>query len=439
MKIILLILLITLILRLFLSNLGFHVDILSIAGWGKWIYENGLKGFYENEVWIYSWPTQLPLANILYWLDYELYKKIGDLFVLISSTIANYRLAPTKFLWWFDFVKWFGGSLYKPTWFLVGYLKTIKFIAILSDLALATIIYFLAKRIDKNRAILLSGFYLFAPFSIYLSAIWGQYDQLTILLFFLSMIFLLKRWLYLAPVVLAISIGIKPTTLIFIPLFLWLYFKQNPSIKHILVGSVSVVVIFLYSTYLFTDNNIFEFIRRDLIKIVFQKAEFRVSTHSYNFWHILIGNRALPQDYPFLFIPAKIWGYAAFLYLNILAFKTLKKVSMENMFKAMFLIGAGGWLFLTNMLERYFFAGILSLLLLCIYQPKLLKYWVVLSLIYWINLYDSFWFPEIFNPLKEILIWQDGLVTRFLSLINIAIFIRVIMLIKPSLNWRLFK
>ena len=50
-----------LLLRLSLIPFGNNPDILTIAGWGKWIYENGPRGFYENTVWIYSWPTQAPL------------------------------------------------------------------------------------------------------------------------------------------------------------------------------------------------------------------------------------------------------------------------------------------------------------------------------------------------------------------------------------------
>jgi hypothetical protein len=41
-----------LLLRIVLSSLAFHGDIVTQAGWGKWIYENGVKGFYENNVWL---------------------------------------------------------------------------------------------------------------------------------------------------------------------------------------------------------------------------------------------------------------------------------------------------------------------------------------------------------------------------------------------------
>src|SRR5205823_4421553 len=133
-------------------------------------------------------------------------------------------------------------------------------------------------------------------------------------------------------------------------------------------------------TSVFTDKNLLDFVRNDLVRIVFYKAEFRVSTNSFNFWHIFIGNQAQNESLLFLFIPAKFWGYGGFALLNIFAFNVTKKLTWENLFKALFLVGAGSWLFMTNMLERYFFAGVTSLLILSIYQPRLFKYWLILSI-----------------------------------------------------------
>ncbi len=433
MKIVLVII-IALILRIFLLPTVIHVDMLSLAGWGEWIYKFGPMGFYKNEIWIYSWPTQSPLANIVFWLDFEFYKKIGDLFVLIASTIANYRLLPTKFLWWFDFVKWFGGSFYKDTPLLFGYLLTIKFIAVLADLSLALIIFLISKSFDKRKAVLFSAIYLFSPFSFYLSAIWGQYDQVGFLFALLSFIFLQKKWLYFAPIIFLVSILLKPTFLVFTPLFLYLYFKNKPNIIHLIFGFFSSFLFFIYTTAIFNDKNLYEFITKDLVRLVFYKAEFRVSTHSFNFWHILIGNKAMHQDSLFLFLPAKIWGWGIFMFLNILAFKITRHLTRENLIKALFLVGAGGWLFLTNMMERYFFAGVVSGLLLSVFYPKIFKYWLVMSIIFWINLYESWWFPAWLEPLRLILIWQDGFVTRLLSLINVFIFIKIMWLVYPEIQ-----
>lgn len=417
----------------------FHVDLFSIAGWGEWIYNNGAKNFYGHEIWVYSWPTQPPLANLVYAFGFILFENLNTLFVSIATFIALNHLAPTYFLWWFDFVRWFGGATLEATGYNYGYLISIKLLAILADITIALIIFALAKKRGFKWAGVLSTVYLISPFSWYLSSLWGQYDQLSYLFLLLSFILLTKRVLLLAPFVFALSVLLKPTSLIFVPLFLWIYFRQKPSLMTLLIGNIGTVVFSLYLTSLFTDKNLLEFIRGDLIRLVFYKAEFRVSTNSFNFWRILIGNVSLNQNYPFLLIPAKIWGYLAFVLLNLMAFRISSSVNFQNTFKAMFVIGAGSWLFMTNMMERYFFAGVISGLLVSIYNPQVFKYWLILSLTYWLNLYHSWWSPESLSALRNLLTFNEGIVTRIISLGNTMIFCKVTYDIYLSKDIRLFK
>lgn len=421
------------VLRLAITNLGFHDDLISITGWGDWLYKNGTKGFYSNNIWTYSWPTQPPLVNLLYGFNFHLYNTIESFLSSISYFIASNRLGAGHMPWLFDFVKWFGSQIfYLDTPFRVGNLVTMKLVAILADLGIGLIIFLVAQRKNINWGILLSIIYLLSPFSWYISSLWGQYDQLSALFLILSLILLLKRRLIISPLILFISIQLKPTSLIFIPLFIWIYWKHKPSARQIIISCVLLAVIFIYLITLFTDKNIFVFLHKDLIPRIFLKSEFRVSTNSFNFWHILIGNNALNSNTPFLLIPAQIWGWAIFLVFNIYAVKITKVLKLENIFIAMFLVGAGGWLFLTNMLDRYFFAGVVVLLFVSIYKKNLLKYWIILSLIFWMNLYSQWWFPSNLDLLHQLLVWQDGLLTRFLSLVNVVVFLRVVQLMLLS-------
>lgn len=318
-----------------------------------------------------------------------------------------------QFAWFLEFVKWFGTSLYKETPFINGFIISMKLIAILADLAIGIIIYFLAKG-NRNRLIY-PALYLFSPFSFYLSALWGQYDQTSFLFTLLTFLALYKRKLFLAATFFTISINLKPTSLILIPLFLWIFFKQNPKIHTILFSLLICITLVFSSIALFADKSTLLFIQNDLIPKIFFKSEFRLSTNSFNFWRILEGDMHYTQDYPFLFIPAKTWGYLAFLLLNIFAFKRLKTITLENIFTALFIVSAGSWLFVTNMLDRYFFTGIVSMLILCIYKPQLLKYWLVLSIIFWLNLFNHWWYPPSLDFLRQILMGYDWLVTKILS------------------------
>ncbi|MFH0937185.1 MAG: hypothetical protein V1808_02745 [Candidatus Daviesbacteria bacterium] len=416
--------------RWLLLQYGNHGDLLVNTAWGEWIYKYGAKGFYEAEGWIYSSPTQPPLINLLYGFNFYLYDRLQFLFTTMGVLIANYHLIPTKMIWFFDFTKWFGMSFYQDTPFRIGALISMKLLAVFSDILIGVIIYSLAKKMTPTRAIWWVAAYLFMPVSWYLSALWGQYDQISFLFLLITFLMLEKKLFIFAPVFLAVSIGFKPTSLIFIPLFLFLYFKLKPNIKEILISLILATLTILGPIMLFADKNMLGFIAQELIPRIFFKSEFRVSTNAFNFWHILIGDQALNQNTLFLFIPAKIWGWGAFIILNIFTFLKIKQINKQNIFEAMFLIGIGSWLFLTNMLDRYIFSGLIVLLIFSIYQPKIFKYWLILAIIFCLNLFNHWWFPNNLQFLKDLMIWQDSLITRALSFINLITFVWIIYYLK---------
>lgn len=417
---------IALIFRLIIAVGVAHVDLLSQAEWGDWIFKFGSIGFYNFEIWTYSWPNHPPLASLLYGFDKFIYANIFlEIFRFFNFNIIPH-LAPGHMIWWFDFIKWFDTNLYDSTYIKSGYLLILKLFPILADLAIAFVIFRLA-------SIFWSVIYLLSPFSFYLSAVWGQTDGISFLFLLLCFLCLYKKWSLGAIILFVLSVHIKPTSLIFLPLLIFMIFKFRINFKGVVLGIIISCILTYLIISVFTNENIIHFTNVYLFPKVVHRAEFRVSTNSFNFWHILIGNAPFGQDFKFIFIPAKIWGYGVFIFINLLAFRLLSKRGMENIFKGMFLVSFGGWLFLTNMLERYAFAGVVSLFFYSIYNPKILRYWIPLSLIFWINLYHGWWFPNWLNPLHDILVWQDGLVTRILSLVNVLIFIRILRITRLNL------
>lgn len=419
--------------RLVLTPIGFHIDLLSNAYWGNWIYEKGTLGFYDNTVWVYAWPTQPPLANLLFAFSIYSYVQLLEFFRWFSSYVVPH-LAPGHMLWWFDFVIWFDKAHYPESYIKVGYFIALKLMAILADIGIAGVLFWLGKKANYYRGVVIAAIYLFSPFSWYLSAIWGQYDQIGFFLLLLAILFCVKRYFVLAPALLVLSISLKPTSLIFGPLFIFIYLRYKPKLIEVVLAFILCVYILFTTARVFTDKEIFHFYTHDLVTKVIYKSGFRVSTNAFNFWHILIGNKAYSAETLFLLVPANYWGYLMFLIVNVLAFKKVAKKSWEGIFGGLTIVGLGGWLFLTNILDRYFFAGIVFLLFLTIYNPRLLKYWGIISLIFWLNLYHGFWFPESFERLRLLLIWNDNLATRILALINVVVFIRIILLIK---DWEL--
>src|SRR3989304_7936565 len=101
----------------------------------------------------------------------------------------------------------------------------------------------------------------------------------------------------------------------------------------------------------------------------------------------------------------------------------IKSLNYKTIFNSLFIIGAGSWLFLTNMLDRYFFAGVVGGLFVTMHHPKLFKYWLITSLIFGLNLYRGWWFPESLGFVKHALIDGNGIAGFFLSIANVWIYL----------------
>lgn len=424
----LLILLVSLAFRLLIAPTGFHIDIISNAGWGMWITAHGPLGFYTNNIWTFAWPTQPPFVSLLYGFDSLLYSWLLEAFRKIGNMIVLYHIAPWHLRFWFEFTKWFDtAKISDESAFTTGYLTTIKILPILADLFIASIIYKIAK-FEKNKFPLLwSTLYLISPFSWYLSALWGQYDQLSYLFLLIASILVSNKKLsVLTPFIFAVSIAVKPTALILLPFFIYIYIKNTRSKISYIISAILIILFFYTTTKVFTLDNPINFTKDVLINKIFYKSGSRLTANAFNFWRIIVGNRIESADFAFLFIPAKWWSYSAFFLFNFLAIKKIKKINIKNVMTGIFIISAGSWLFMTNMLDRYFFAGVATGLILSVFDRRILKYWIILSIIFWINLYNQWWFPDFLQPLHNILAANNAIITRLLALINVITFAKIL-------------
>jgi hypothetical protein len=410
---------VSLVFRLYLTDKAWHVDMLSNAAWGEEVYGHGPKKFYDNNIWTYSWPTQLPLINSVYGANKNWHIEILGRLAFTEHQLN--KLFPGEKVWWLsDFVHWFGyGKINDEIPFQIGYMVTMKLLPILADLGLAWLIWQITKKP------IYGIIYLFSPFSWYVSSLWGQYDQLGVLLSFLAIWLVNKKTGWTAPALLMLAVLIKPTAIILIPYFGYLFFRtRRRKLPELAVACILPLVIFWFTTAPYTHKNPFEFARYDLTRIVFEKAEPRVSVNSFNFWRIFIGNKAVNSTSRLAGLTWQIWGYLIFAGLNLWAIRNTERHKGEQtaVWAGVFLVSTGGWLFVTGMLERYLFAGIVSGLILAGLKPQLLKYWIVMSVIFWINLYYHWWVPNCFSLLKQLLQIQEDLFTRVLSGLNLLLF-----------------
>lgn len=409
-------------LRIGLSPTFFHLDILSQAYWGEWIYNNGTKQFYYNSVWVYAWPTQPPLVNLVYAASFWLYLNSLELFRNISHYVIPH-LAPTYMLWYFDFVRWYTDAQYPESYLKIGFFLSIKFIAIVADLLIALTIYLMLKKEDVKKALFLSALYLFSPFSFYISALWGQYDQISFLFLLLAVWMLLRKNVIISPLLFMVSVSMKPTSLIFIPLFFWIYVGLRKNIWEYVLGLGIALIATLASVAIYTNDNLFHFINFDLKNKVFFKSGFRVSTNSFNFWHIFIGNEAREHFVTYFWVPAYVWGWVFFGLINALGIWIARVRDQKNVLTAFAVVGLGSWIFMINMLERYFFAGVVFSMICLIYYPNFWKYWLIMSGVFWLNLYHGWWVPRAWEWLHQAMIWNSNTMTRLLSLINVVVFL----------------
>lgn len=414
------------ILRICLTPLAFHGDIITQAGWGKWIYEYGMRGFYENNIWIYGWPNQPPIVSWMYGMGFHIYQAIYTLFIVGGNFIALHHLGAGHLHWFYQFENWWGNAKYSDTPFKFGELISMKFWSIGGDAVLTYLIYRIVKIKAKIKwARVAAAVYFFSLFAWYESGLWGQHDQLGLVFLLAAFWFLVsKKQTWLAPIMLMISILIKPTAFIYGPFFVYIAIKDKRTIKQVFWGGIISLIGYFWLVSIISPLNFWLF-NLNLQKQMFAKGEYWTWVNDFNLWRLIT---PYLTDYRKLFLGVnlKIWGYLMFAGVNLVAFKISQKKDWQGVLKAIFIICFGGWMTMVTMHERYLFAAVAVGLILAIENRKLLKYWIPLSLIFVVNMYNGWWWPDSFGWLKNILTWgnfMDGPIPKILAAVNLGLLI----------------
>ncbi|MFA6602504.1 MAG: hypothetical protein WCT01_01740 [Candidatus Shapirobacteria bacterium] len=407
-----------LIFRVILAPSVFHQDLLSQAGWGEYIRINGPKSFYENNVWLFSWPNHPPLVSLEYGVGHWIFEKLG--FVIPRVGMAGYN-----YLGNIEVGKRIANnyvSLVSPEMpFSWGYLFSLKMMPIMGDILVGLVIYLVAKRFTK-RPLTYLALYLFLPISWYVSTLWGQTDPLAFLFTIVSVL-IIRKYPILSVLSLWMSISLKPTSLLIGPLYLIYWYRLGLDYKKLVIGGTMALLFTIAYVIPFSNENPVWYFLNTILRKVFWRAEFRLTTNAYNFWHMFWLNRNMSQDVLIGLLPAKWWGLIIYGGLNLGVWLRLKKMDLKQRIEALFIVAAGGWFFLTNMLDRYLFTGLVAGMLVTMWRPKLMGVWFIMGTIYWINLFRGWWYPNQLDWLKQLLTNNDYLAGRPISIINTAIFL----------------
>jgi len=188
------------------------------------------------------------------------------------------------------------------------------------------------------------------------------------------------------------------------------------------IGTLISFIIFYFSTLPFAKDNVFSFSKWLILKRILPTAlvAHKASVSAFNFYTIFW---RIDYDLEYLRIfgvPLNIYGILIFLVINLLVFSYVKKRKGELMsiIFGIYVIGLGSFLFLTNMLERYFFSGFIPMIIIIVTQPRLLIYGFLMNLVALANLIFSF-FRRTVGVIADLFSANNFLFIKLLSLVNI--------------------
>lgn len=368
-------------LRLSLIFLDYSFDVNNHISWAHDLWMRGFTGFFDKqstEVYATIYPNYPPAALFIFYLFYPIGKFIFSIFWWLN---INLPLFPSNLVLFVE-----------KKFFLAGMLKLP---AIFADLGTAWLCYLFAKKISpkaKRLQLLIASLILFNPAFFYNSSYWGQIDIIPIFFVLASYYFLIysKRHI-LSGILFTLALLVKPTAFVYFPIYIIFFINKNGFanfLKTLLIGNI----IFIISFIPFLDK--FSLTAPYIIyseKILAAQSLPYASNGAFNFWLLITQFAPIKDTAPFILdISYRVWGFiGAGLFFILIIYKYKKSI-----FMASFLAAFASFLFLTKMHERYLILSLPFLLLRAVKDKRLLKWFYLLSLLSFANLYHSWPVPH---------------------------------------------
>ncbi len=431
-----LVILIGFLLRIYLTRFGNFGDVNAFAEWGKRFWELNPKDFYFDKNWYYTFPTYPPISMFMLGFLYWVYDKRYILAEIHNAT----KLVPSAFILYFN-----TPVPKDPFLNTFGYYLLLKLPAIIADIFLSILIYNIVLTLTRNKkkAIFSFLFYILSPVSLFISGVWGQTESLVSLFGLVSFLLLLNRRFSISLLSMFLSLYLKPTWVVFLPLYLAIIFYNRRELTKIFIGILICLGMFFISTFPFSGKDIWGFSK----KVVYEnfspeaKGDTKTSTSLFNFYSIFLPiDKVLSSDKIFKTISFNDLSLIFYVLINLIALNILRKekeISLATLVKLIFIVGFGTPLFLVGMLERYLFIGFLPMIILGFMTPKTLKYVAVINTIFFLNLIWSY-FRRSSSEVDLLFTGNNFLLIRLFSLINTLFYLfwlKKIFLEKKS--WRL--
>lgn len=389
-----------LILRLFLLLVSaWHPDVGNHLDWGNKFWQYGPKDFYQQNIWAVSWPNQ-PIGSI--YLFALLSKANNFIFRSFWYLNTHYPLFPSKLI---------------PILEANLHVWLVKLPFIVADIFLAYLLFRLKPSLS------LVSLYLFNPAIIYNSTIWGQTDSLINLLA-LAGIFLFYHRRYSAGIFLfSLSFLFKISLLFYLPIFLWLlYLYRRDWAKYLPPLMLTLLFIVLITLPFSRSQNPIYWLTHLYRDLVFNRQGQMLNGNAFNLWAIIFG---IDLSLKATLATAVIGKAIFFIFIIPVCLRFIRqKLSLANLTAVLTLISFSAFMFLTNMHERYLYPIFPLLSLLFGFKFITLPTLLLLTLIHLLNLYNL-WFYPLILPLKFILETNHFLLPRLLSIILIALYLKI--------------
>ena len=379
-------LLLGLLLRLFLLYFQYSGDIGNHIVWGRGALE-GAFGFFNKKFPGFNDPNYPPVTIYLFGLSAWLYQISSQLVIFLNKTV---RIFPS------------GLVHLMPTLNMQS--AFMKLPSIFADLGIGWLIYQLAPTKKKNIKLILASLFIFNPAIIYISAVWGQIESLPIFFILLSLYFLSlfeKKqrtkinpdiYYYLSHLSFTFAALSKQTALWVLPLMLIIWLKKTTIIKFLkglFLQMIAFVLLYLPFTLSLTEP----------FKIYLQTLSGSTTLAAegvWNIWHFLLPLNA-EDSILFLGLSIRLWSIlslaAVYLFICLKLFLNFKK---ENIYNSFFVLSLAAFFIQTRVHEKHLFPALVFLLL--VGSPKKINkylFFVILSVYYMLNLYQSLGLPFI--------------------------------------------
>ena len=396
------IILAALILRIFLSFLTWHPDVNNHVDWGIRFWQYGAKDYYSANVWSYTWPNQPPGTIYIYAGITKLYDFVFSIFWWINLKIP---LFPSDVIFYLE------SNLYPAL---------LKLPSMLADLGIAYLIY--KSVADKKIARFGVVLWLVNPIVWYNSSLWGQTDSLIAFFVFLAFYLLKKNKPELSLLSYALSVYIKVSLLIFIPIYVYLFIKEKYKPTIYVKSVILVLLVVVGLTVPFAKGNPLVWLYDLYQNKIFAQQLQVITANAFNIWTTIASIHEKPQTLYLGPLTYRMWGTLSFILSYLVLIFFFIKSKAKDVYFTLSLIAFSSFMLMTNMHERYLYPFFPFFTAVTVSNKKLLKVYIIVSIISLLNLYNFWWYPKI-SFIVGFLSFSDRLMPRILGFVMFLIYL----------------